>query len=148
MSAILVEPTPIQIEQPTLPRADPCVVVIFGATGDLMKRKLMPALCKLLELGCLDKVRILGVGRSEMTDDAFQAFVREAVADSEKTENLNEQQWRDFAGRLHYLAGELDNEETYRKIAARLEELVSQGASQNHLFYFATPPSLFAEIVR
>jgi len=148
MSSILVEPTPIQIEQPTLPHADPCVVVIFGATGDLMKRKLMPALCKLLELGCLDKVRILGVGRSDMTDDAFQAFVREAVADSEKTQNLDEQQWREFAGRLHYMSGELDNEETYRKIAARLEELVSEGASQNHLFYFATPPSLFAEIVK
>jgi len=148
MSAILVEPTPIQIEQPTLPRADPCVVVIFGATGDLMKRKLMPALCKLLELGCLDKVRILGVGRSEMTDDAFQAFAREAVNNSEKIEHLDEQQWREFAGRIHYLSGELDNEETYRTIAARLEELASDGASRNHLFYFATPPSLFAEIVR
>ncbi|HEY6659822.1 MAG TPA: glucose-6-phosphate dehydrogenase, partial [Pyrinomonadaceae bacterium] len=128
--------------------AEPCVVVIFGATGDLTKRKLMPALCRLVGYGCLEKVRILGVGRGEMTDDGFQAFVREALDNSEKIEHLDEQQWREFAGRLRYISGELDNEETYRKIAARLEELVSEGASQNHLFYFATPPSLFSEIVK
>lgn len=148
MSAILVEPTPTPIEQPTLPHAEPCVVVIFGATGDLMKRKLMPALCRLLQQGCLESVRILGVGRSEMTEDAFQTFAREAVDNSEQIEHLDEQRWREFAEHLHYLSGELDNEETYRKIAARLEELSSEGASQNHLFYFATPPSLFAEIVK
>jgi glucose-6-phosphate 1-dehydrogenase len=148
MSAVLVEPTPIKIEQPTLPKAEPCVLVIFGATGDLTKRKLIPALCRLLDQGCLDKVRILGVGRSEMTDDAFQTLVREAADNSEKIEHLDEQQWREFSGRLRYISGELDNEETYRKIAARLEELASEGASQNHLFYFATPPSLFSEIVK
>ena len=148
MSTILVEPKPIPIEQPTLPHADPCVVVIFGATGDLMKRKLMPALCKLLEQGCLESVRVLGVGRSEMTDEAFQTFAREAVDNAEQIEHLDEQQWSEFAERLHYLSGELDNEETYRHIAARLEELASEGASRNHLFYFATPPSLFSEIVK
>ena len=148
MSAILVEPTPTKLEQPALPQADPCVVVIFGATGDLTKRKLMPALCRLLGLGCLESVRILGVGRSEMTDDAFQTFVREALDKSDKIEHLDEEQWRKFSGRLRYLSGELDDDETYRKIAARLEELASEGASQNHLFYFATPPSLFSEIVQ
>src|SRR5829696_7183846 len=132
MSATLVEPTPIQFEQPALPQADPCVVVIFGATGDLTKRKLMPALCSLLGEGCLDSVRILGVGRSEMTDDDFQKFVREALDSSKKIEKLDEQEWREFAKRLNYLAGELDNDETYRKIAARLDELASEGASGNH----------------
>ncbi len=147
MSSVLVEPIPTKLEQPALPKAEPCVVVIFGATGDLTKRKLMPALCRLLGQGCLDSVRILGVGRSEMTDDAFQSFVREALDKSKKIEHLDEEQWREFAGRLRYMSGELDNDETYRKVAARLEELASEGASQNHLFYFATPPSLFSEIV-
>jgi glucose-6-phosphate 1-dehydrogenase len=123
-------------------------VVIFGATGDLTKRKLMPALCRLLGEGCLDGVRILGIGRSRMTDDVFQAYVREALNSSEKTKHLDDKDWDEFAKRLHYLQGELDSDETYRKIAARLEELTSQGASHNHLFYLATPPSLAPAIVK
>ena len=91
---------------------------------------------------------VLGVGRSEMTDDTFRAFVREALDNSKKIEHLDEQEWREFAERLHYLAGELDSDETYRKVAARLDELASEGASQNHLFYLATPPSLAAAIVK
>ncbi len=148
MSSVLVEPAPIQVEQPRLPHAEPCVVVIFGATGDLTQRKLMPALCRLLNEGCLESVRILGVGRSEMTDDAFKQFVREALDKSKKIEHLDEQRWREFAQRIYYLSGELDNAETYRSIAARLDELASEGASRNHLFYFATPPSLAPEIVK
>ena len=148
MSAALIEPKPIQYEQPSLPNADPCVVVIFGATGDLTKRKLMPALCRLCTEGCLESVEILGVGRSDMTDDAFQAFVREALDKSKKIEHLDEEEWDRFAKRLHYLGGELDSDETYRKVAERLGELASAGASKNHLFYFATPPSLAPAMVK
>src|SRR2546423_8192707 len=148
MSSVLVEPKTIQLEQPRLPHADPCVVVIFGATGDLTKRKLMPALCRLLGAGCLDGVRILGVGRSEMSDDVFQAFVREALNNSKKIEHLDEEHWRKFAERLHYVTGELDDDETYHRIATRVEELAADGASRNRLFYFATPPSLFNVIVK
>jgi glucose-6-phosphate 1-dehydrogenase len=148
MSSILVEPQPAQFEQPRLPHAEPCVAVIFGATGDLTKRKLMPALCRLLGEGCLDGVHILGVGRSEMSDDVFQAFVREALDNSKKIEHLDEEHWRKFAERLYYVTGELDDEETYRRIATRLEELTAEGASRNRLFYFATPPSLFNVIVK
>jgi len=148
MSAVLVEPEPVQLEQPELPKAEPCVVVIFGATGDLTRRKLMPALCRLLGEGCLDGVRVLGVGRSDMTDDMFRAFVREALDKSKKTEHLDENEWRAFAERLHYMAGELDDDETYRKVSERLDELASEGASRNRLFYLATPPSLAPAIVK
>jgi glucose-6-phosphate 1-dehydrogenase len=148
MSATVIEPNPVKYQQPTLPRAEPCVVVIFGATGDLTKRKLMPALCRLLHLGCLDSVHILGVGRSAMTDDAFQTMVHEALEDSDKIEQLDEQQWREFSKRLHYMAVELDNENMYQDISARLEELAREGASKNRLFYLATPPSLFSQIVK
>jgi glucose-6-phosphate 1-dehydrogenase len=148
MSSVLVEPKPVQLEQPQLPHGEPCVVVIFGATGDLTKRKLMPALCRLLGEGCLEGVRILGVGRSEMSDDVFQAYVREALANSDKMKNLDEEHWQKFAQRLHYVTGELDDDETYRKIGAYLEDLAKEGASRNHLFYFATPPSLAHVIVK
>jgi glucose-6-phosphate 1-dehydrogenase len=148
MSAILVEPTPTELDQLTLPKAEPCVTVIFGATGDLTKRKLMPALCRLLGEGCLEGVQVLGVGRSDMTDDMYRAFVREAIDSSKKIKNLNEEQWRKFSERLHYMSGELDTDQTYRKVGDRLAELASQGASRNRLFYFATPPSLAPAIVK
>ena len=148
MSAVVVEPTAVQFGQPTLPQAEPCVVVIFGATGDLTKRKLMPALCRLTNEGCLESVRILGVGRNTMSDDDFKTVVHDALESSSEIEQLDEEQWREFSGRLHYMAGELDDDKTYREIAARLEELASEGASKNRLFYLATPPSLFSTIIK
>ncbi|HEV8168910.1 MAG TPA: glucose-6-phosphate dehydrogenase [Pyrinomonadaceae bacterium] len=148
MSAVVVEPTPVKFEQPTIPPAEPCVVVIFGATGDLTKRKLMPALCRLLGQGCLESVRILGIGRSPMSEDEFQGMVREALKNSKKIEHLDDEQWKKFSGRLHYMPGELDDGNTYNHISARLEELAKEGASKNRLFYLATPPSLFSTIVK
>ena len=148
MSAVIVEPNPVHFEQPALPTAEPCVVVIFGATGDLTRRKLMPALCRLLGQGCLEGMQILGIGRSAMTKDEFEKFVREAIDNSKKIKNLDEEHWRKFSGRLNYMAGELDDEQTYRAVQARIEELASEGASKNRLFYLATPPSLFPVIVK
>jgi len=148
MSATVIEPNPVKFEQPTLPSAEPCVVVIFGATGDLTKRKLMPALCRLLDQGCLESVGILGIGRNPMSEDEFQKMVREALESSKKIEHLDDEQWRKFSERLHYMAGELDDENTYNQVSTRLEELAKEGASKNRLFYLATPPSLFSEIVK
>jgi glucose-6-phosphate 1-dehydrogenase len=148
MSAILIEPEPVQMEQPPLPKGDPCVGVIFGATGDLTKRKLMPALFDLCRLGCLEQVRILGVGRNAMSEDEYRNLVHEALTKSDKVDELDERIWRDFAQRIHYLSGELEDERTYKTITSRLEELAASGASKNRIFYLATPPSLFTEIVQ
>jgi glucose-6-phosphate 1-dehydrogenase len=130
-----------------LPHADPCIVVIFGATGDLTKRKLMPALFDLCRLGCLEQVRILGVGRNESSEDEYRNLVHEALTKSDKVDELDPNVWQDFARRIHYLAGELEDEGTYKAITSRMEELAANGASKNRLFYLATPPSLFDEIV-
>src|SRR6185369_9866669 len=148
MSATVVEPNPVQLEQPELPNADPCVVVIFGATGDLTKRKLMPALCRLTDQGCLESVRILGVGRSAMSDGEFQSLVHDALEESHKIDHLDEETWGKFSNRLHYMAGELDDGNTYQQISERLEALANEGASRNHIFYLATPPPLFSTIVQ
>src|SRR5689334_14023136 len=148
MSAIVVEANPVQLEQPNLPNAEPCVVVIFGATGDLTKRKLMPALCRLTDQGCLESVRILGVGRSPMSDADFQSLVHDALKESDEIDDLNEETWREFSNRLTYMAGELDVDTTYQQIDERLKELANEGASRNHLFYLATPPPLFSTIVK
>src|SRR5689334_12199655 len=148
MSAVAGEANPGQLEQPELPNAEPCVVVIFGATGDLTKRKLMPALCRLTDQGCLESVRILGVGRSPMSDADFQSLVHDALKESDEIDDLNEETWREFSNRLTYMAGELDVDTTYQQIDERLKELANEGASRNHLFYLATPPPLFSIIVK
>lgn len=148
MSAIVVEPDPAHFEQPDLPHAEPCVVVIFGATGDLTKRKLMPALCRLLSLGCMEGVRILGIGRSPMTDEEFRSQVHQALVDSQKIAQLDEEKWSELSENLSYLVGEIDTKSTYSELAARLEKLAGEGASKNRLFYLATPPSLFSIIVQ
>ena len=135
------------MEQPALPHADPCTVVIFGSTGDLTKRKLMPALFDLCRLGCLDQVRILGVGRHAMSEDEYRKLVREALEKSDKVDELDEHVWQDFARRIHYLAGELEDDRTFQTINTRLEELAASGGSKNRIFYLATPPPLFDEIV-
>jgi glucose-6-phosphate 1-dehydrogenase len=93
-------------------------------------------------------VSILGVGRQSMTEGEFQAEVREALESSQKIEQLEEESWQKFSRRLHYLSGEIDDENTYRQIATRLEELAKEGASRNRIFYLATPPSLFSNIVK
>ncbi len=135
------------MEAPALPHAEPCVVVIFGATGDLTKRKLMPALYDLCRLGCLDEVRILGVGRQDMSAADYRNLVRDALNNSSKVSELNETLWRDFAERIHYTAGELEDVGTYETIGSRLEEFAASGASRNRMFYLATPPSIFTTIV-
>lgn len=134
------------MEAPSLPKAEPCVMVIFGATGDLTRRKLMPALWDLRSEGCLESVQILGMGRTHMTDDEFREQVRQALIDSEKLKEENEE-WHKFVERIYYTAGELNDESTYRNTAKRLEELTADGASSNHLFYLAVPPSLSPAIV-
>ena len=147
MSAILVEPNPVTMEAPSLPEAEPCVMVIFGATGDLTRRKLMPAMWNLKGEGCVESVRILGVGRTAMSDDEFRALVREALVESKKIDEQDDEQWRKFEERIHYITGELGDDSTYQQAAQRLSELATDGASSNHLFYLATPPSLAPEIV-
>jgi glucose-6-phosphate 1-dehydrogenase len=146
MSAI-AEPSATTLEQFSLPKGDPCVMVIFGATGDLTRRKLMPALFRLMCEGCLDEVHVLCLGRSSLSDQEFREMIRDGVDTSSKIERCGEEEWNKFTQRISYLAGGFDKDETYLQIAARLEEMSNKGASSNHMFYIATPPSLFTTII-
>jgi glucose-6-phosphate 1-dehydrogenase len=148
MSAF-VEAKPFPIAAPRLSQADPCVVVIFGALGDLTRRKLVPALFDLACTGCTSKqFTVLGVGRDELSEDEFRARMRAGVNDSKEMGAFSDEQWERFAQRLHYAAGQLDDSQTYHRIAARLEGIqAKEGGSANHLFYFSTPPSLAPTIV-
>ncbi len=108
----------------------------------------MPALFHLMREGALTGFQIVGIGRDVLSDEEFRQRMRDGASASEEMGEFSDDEWNEFAKRLHYEAGELVGPEMYRSLAARLETLAqTKGASRNHLFYFATPPSLAPDIV-
>ena len=126
---------------------DPQVMVIFGATGDLARRKLMPALWKLRLQGLLpDAFGIVGNSREEIGEDAFRERLRQAL--EEFAEPPDPAEWRAFAGRIAYVPGSTDDPDTCRALGARLAEMDREhGTRGNRLFYLALPPAVVAPTV-
>ncbi len=127
---------------------DPALVVIFGATGDLAHRKILPAFYNLRRAGLLpSETSILGYARRPYTDAAFTAEMRQAV--EEHSRNPVEQAlWDDFAGQIHYQQGDFSDPAAYTRLAARLDHIdAAAGCRGNRLFYLATPPSAYEDIV-
>ena len=153
-SAVITPRASVQMRGigPVRDRADPCTMVIFGAMGDLTKRKLMPALYELMKEGLVDpEFAVLGIGREACDDDqAFRTRMREAIEQSDEVHGFDMDLWQSLCERLHYICGELTDPSHYRQIAARLEEIERDRASmdRNRLFYLAVPPSVFEPIVR
>jgi len=133
-------------------RADPCTMVIFGAMGDLTKRKLMPALYELMKAGLVDtEFAVLGVGREACdSDDVFRTRMREAIMQSDEVHGFDPELWSSLCERLHYICAELESPEDYQRIVRRLEEIEGERRTEdrNRLFYLAVPPSIFEPIVR
>ena len=143
-----VAPEPIKIVQPTLPKAGSCLLVIFGGTGDLTRRKLIPALYDLACIGCTNpNFDVLGIGRTQLTDEQFQERMHEGAAHSKDTRNYSEDGWKDFVKRLHYLVGDANHPDFYPLLKAKIGEMQKNGASKNVLFYVSTPASLAPPIV-
>src|ERR1035438_4678128 len=131
-----------------LPKGEPCLVVIFGGTGDLTRRKLIPALYDLACIGCTNpNFVVLGVGRTQLTDDQFRERMHEGIAKSKDARNYSENGWSEFAKRLHYLVGDANHPDFYPLLKAKIEEMQKAGASENVLFYVSTPASLAPPIV-
>jgi glucose-6-phosphate 1-dehydrogenase len=131
-----------------MPTGDSCLLVIFGASGDLTRRKLIPGLYNLACVGCMNpKFEVLGVGRTAMSSEQFRAKMREAVPESGDTRNFNESQWKEFEQRLHYLAGDINDPEFYSRLRERLGEMEKSVSAPNHLFYVSTPASVAGPIV-
>ncbi len=128
---------------------EPCVVVIFGASGDLARRKLLPALYALaLEHRLPVGLTVLGVARRPLDDAAFRREMREAVAAHGRTGTPESAEWEPFAAGLSYQALDYQDPAAYAGLAARLAELDAQrGTRGNCLFYLATPPSVFPVVV-
>ena len=122
-----------------------CLLVVFGATGDLMQRKLMPAIYNLAHDGLLPPgVTVVGVGRREKVAEAFRNEMRQAVNDFSRSKPADDSLWNQLAGRLHYFQAAFDQPEAHRELRTFLDQLdPACGTGGRRLFYLATPPNLF-----
>ncbi|MEX2045726.1 MAG: glucose-6-phosphate dehydrogenase [Chloroflexota bacterium] len=127
---------------------EPACLVIFGASGDLTKRKLMPALYNLALQHLLPtSFAVIGSARSRMTADAFRAELHAAVAEFSRTRPIDEEVWAAFARSIDYVATPDDSGyDRLREALARFDTAI--GADGNRLFYLATPPAAYEPIVR
>jgi len=130
--------------------AEPFTLVLFGASGDLTQRMIMPAIFRLARRGLLSpEFRLIGYARSKMTDDEFRARIRKALM--REPGAGDKQAWPEFAARLSYIPAEYDGDDLqgYAELAHRFELLDGgSGAGARRLFYLATPPALFAPIMK
>ena len=123
------------------------VIVIFGASGDLTKRKLMPALYTLYNGGRLPEgFTILGIGRTEYTDARYQEYIMSELGKFVASKEQVEDRMKDFCSHLHYLALDPAQVEGYHLLDGRLQEFTGEKKPDNLLFYLATPPSLYGVI--
>ena len=127
---------------------EPCAVVMFGASGDLAKRKLLPALYDLAVHACLaPRFRLLGFARTEMSDDQFRSSTGEALA-KKGGAGADAGRRQEFLNQLHYFPGNYDDPESYRRLVQRLEDLDREGRlGGNRLYYLATPPDVYPHVI-
>jgi len=132
----------------TLKPASPQAIVVFGASGDLTKRKLLPAFFHLYAEGLLPHgFAIVGYARTEMKDEEFRTYAREAVGNFGKTDPVGEV-WADFAAHLFYETGEFGSEFAMEHLRERLDEIDRDNRTEGGRFYYcATPPDAYPAIV-
>lgn len=127
----------------------PLIMIIFGASGDLTKRKLMPALYALHKEGRIEgDYKIVGVSRTEYSDESYQKYIREELNHFVKEQEQDTKIMDDFATHLYYFPMEMGENAApfYEKLKVKLEEMVGDAPLDNLLFYLATPPSLYSTI--
>jgi glucose-6-phosphate 1-dehydrogenase len=128
---------------------EPFSLVIFGASGDLAHRKLIPALWSLYAARTLpEPFAIIGTARTEMTDQAFRDKMREGVKQFARLKVPNENVWNRFAASLVYVPGDPSRPDLYERLRQVLEDIErKRGGPANRLHYLSTPPSLYDDIV-
>src|SRR5438094_5638190 len=127
----------------------PCTIVIFGATGDLTHRKLVPALYNVAADGELPPaVAIVGFARREKSDDEFRRDLEEATRKFSR-QAVRDEIWKTFAQSIFYHQSEFGDESGYKALAKRLDEIdITHGTRGNRLFYFAAAPDQFEPILK
>ncbi len=129
--------------------AEPCAVILFGASGDLARRKVIPALYDLAAHNSLaSRFALIGFARTPMTDDAFRAAVEEAAKNISEVGPIDPEQWKEFVANLFYCPGEYNDSQSFARLAKRLAELDEQRKlGGNRLLYLSTPPEVYPVIV-
>lgn len=128
---------------------DPCIMVIFGATGDLAHRKLLPALYNLsVERRLPGNFTVVGFARRPLSDEVFREQIKESVEQySRNKPSQFPAVWRSFAEGLFYVQSDFDNPDGYKALGSRLADLDKQrGTMGNRLYYLSTPPEFYATI--
>src|SRR5438105_2647456 len=141
-------PEQVMTAEQKLSRADPCVLVIFGASGDLTKRLLVPAIYHLKRAELLpDSFSVVGIARTQESSDALRQNLRNALGEFSK-ESIDDSAWNWLAQRIEYLPGDLDDPKTYERLGALLNDIDRKsGTNGNYLFYFAIPATAFIRVV-
>jgi glucose-6-phosphate 1-dehydrogenase len=129
---------------------EPHVMVIFGASGDLTKRKLVPALYSLARERLLPGTfAVMGVARNKFTLDEFRDLMRAGCDRYARRKPVDETFWQDFGRNLYYHSAEFDDLEAFKVLKSELDEIDAElGLPANRLFYLSTPPSVFPTIVQ
>ncbi len=128
---------------------EPCVVVIFGATGDLTRRKLVPALYDLSHDQFLPGgFSVVGFARTDLGTEGFDSRLHDSVSKYARTGAVDGRLWSSFEQGISFFRGDYDDVESFRKLGERLDEIDRQrGTSGNRLYYVATPPSSYEAII-
>ena len=126
-----------------------CVMVIFGASGDLTKRKLVPALWSLFQSRVLpEPFAVIGVSRTEMSNEVFRTNMREAIADFARVQPPSQRVWERFSQALFYYTADPADPSIYPGLGDFIKQVERErGTSGNRLCYLSTPPSLYPPIV-
>src|ERR1700688_2592491 len=148
--------------------ATSCTIVIFGASGDLTKRKLIPALYEIASQKPAPRFAVIGFARTPTSDDAFRKTAAEAAgkngssvsggglaggstggsAGARGDEKGGDEKLRDFAQSFTYVAGEYDQPDAYQNLSRKLEEVDRERQlGGNRLFYLATPPAVYPQVI-
>ena len=137
-------------EMQTGKNPDPCILVIFGSTGDLTARKLMPALYNLAKLGQLPSHFVLiGFARRPKNHDQFRSEMFEAVTAHSRLQPIDLKLWKTFSEQIFYHQADFDSDQGYESLRLMLEDMDARfGTRGNRLFYFSVPPSHFPMIAQ
>jgi glucose-6-phosphate 1-dehydrogenase len=144
----VLEPNPLRegLEQERVPEAS--CLIIFGASGDLTHRKLLPALYSLAHDGLLPAGQtIVGFARPDYTDDAFRMDIREACNKYARTRPVDDAVWENFAKGLFYVKGDFSEPDAYVRLNKKLKECdETRGTGGRRIYYLAVPPQFFPKI--
>ena len=127
---------------------EPCTIVIFGASGDLTVRKLIPALYHLYIEGQMpEQFRVVGFARREKTDESWRGEMKVGIEKFSRSQKMDNAQWDSFAANLSYHQGDLTDAGAYKGLSKKLAKFGDERLVKNLVFYLAISPSLFSEAV-